>query len=311
MIRSLLVLVCLLWVAPWARAAYAAAAPLRVVMAASVSIDKDPAGHDSVRKAVATKLNQLGIELLPDRPGLAKCRTAACLAKVQKATGASHVVVLGVKYLREHSFHIALTVIDAGDAHVVAEKKSDCALICMWPDMYAKLDELLAEAMKPLMSEGASVVSVAAPVTEPQSKAKAARPEPVPEASTPAMPPPELSTSVAQPTQEMMATSVASEESAGHTRAWVLLAGGVAAAAGGGWILSQNGDLKDCLQPGDDSTCRHSKDTRVPGIGLLVVGGAAMTIGVLDLFDVFTPKKSSASARLLVGPTAFAFAGRF
>ena len=318
MFRALVFALGFTWALVFPGAASAATPDVRVIFVQTVSVDRQPDAPKRVRKAVASRLKAAGVELLPEQRELSKCRTLDCLARARKKTGATHVAVLNVVYSAGDHFNIDIVALDTNDGHEATSKKATCDLVCDWPGMYEKLDQVVGEAMSDLIGGRAGsaipvVVVAPKPATTPsETKDHAARTS---EPSTAADLVP-----ASQGTASQGSTNVATQmprdnvdkPEAGHTRSWVLIGAGTALAAGGMWWLSQDGKLTGCLQPNDESTCPYEKNTKVPSWTMIGAGGVALAVGLMDLFDVFASKpKDETAARLIVGPQSVAIAGGF
>lgn len=252
--------------------AAAGEAPSVVVIEGISLPDHLDAFHARARDAILSAVQRAGWR--PVEGGASPCREAGCAAEVARGSGSAFVLIADGKY-RTGGYDLRVQLWNGRE---MATDQASCE-DCTGPEFVTRLEAMVA----PLIENQKKKVSVVA----------APGPTPAP-TLVPASP-------VAAERHEAPAFLAPA--------AWAALAGGIAAAAVGGYLLWADGELENCVDT--SAGTRNCSRERVTHGGLpLVIGGAGLAAlggGLLIYRHVSAP----AGLSLRMGPASVALSGSF
>ena len=255
--------------------ALAAEAPSAVVVE-GISLPPHLDGfHARTRDAIVKVIESRGWHGVDG--GQSPCRTAICAAQVAQGAGATFAVIVDGKY-RTGGYDLRVQIWNGREMVVDQATCEDCT----GPEFVTRIEAIVA------------------PLVDAENKKRAALVPPIPVAPV-----------VQTPPVPAAPIGTVKKGSPGYVApvGWALVGGGVAAAAGGAYLLWADGQLENCVDT-SAATRNCSRERETHGGLPLVIGGAG--IGVLGgAFLLYHHLVAPTELTLRIGPASLALAGRF
>lgn len=254
--------------------ALAAEAPSAVVVE-GISLPPHLDGfHARTRDAVVKVIESRGWHAVDG--GQSSCREAGCAPQLAHGGGATFAVIIDGKY-RTGGYDLRVQIWNGREMLVEQATCEDCT----GPEFVTRLEAITATLVDAENKKRSVVAAVPA--------ASVVQTPLVPEAPI----------------------GPAKQGTSGYVApvGWALLAGGVAAAAGGAYLLWADGQLENCVDTSAGTrNCSRERDTH--GGLPLVIGGAGVGVlgGALLLYHHLA---APTELTVRLGPDSFALAGRF
>lgn len=250
--------------------------PPSVVVVEGVSLPVHLDGfHARVRDAILKVVDSGGWHGIDG--GQSPCRDAICAAQLARGAGALFAVMVDGKY-RTGGYDLRVQIWNGRDMVVDQATCEDCT----GPEFVTRIEAIVA----PLVDAENKKRAVLIPATP---TAPVVQTPPVPAAPI----------------------GSAKRESPSYVAplGWALVAGGVAATAGGAYLLWTDGQFENCVDT-SAGTRNCSRERETHGGLPLVIGGAGLGVlgGALLLYHhIAAPRELT----LRIGPASLALAGRF
>jgi hypothetical protein len=281
-IRILLILSCV-FAAP---AALAGEAPSAVVVEGLSLPAHLDAFHARARESVGKALESGGWRVI--EAGQSACRETSCAAQLAREANATFAVIVDGKY-RTGGYDLRVQVWNGQEMVVDQSACEDCT----GPEFVTRLQTVVASLVETENRKRAAAEAVA-PATAARGRA----------------PVPTLPARQSQPTP---APPIGSSDQARRTYVaplgWALIAGGIAAAAGGGYLLWANGRLESCVDT-SAGTRNCSRQSETHGGMPLAIGGASI-VAIGGALLVYNWRAAPREVTVRIGPASLTLAGNF